>query len=113
MKRQAVEKPWGKFDQFTLNEASTVKVITVKKGQALSLQTHEHRSEFWRVLKGDPIIQIGDTIVEAFPGDEFMIHKKEAHRITAKAEDSEILEIAFGDFDEEDIVRLEDNYGRV
>jgi len=112
MRRETIEKPWGRFERFTLNEQSTVKLIFVKKGEALSLQTHEHRSEFWKIVKGSPTVEIGETIVEAFPGDEFMVREKEPHRISANDEDVEILEISIGDFNEEDIIRIEDKYGR-
>ena len=54
-------RPWGDFERFTLNETTTVKIITVKEGESISLQTHEHRDEFWRVLKGSGIIHIGDA----------------------------------------------------
>ena len=41
-------RPWGNFERFTLNEQSTVKIITVNPGEAFSLQVHGHREEFWR-----------------------------------------------------------------
>ena len=45
-------RPWGRFEQFTHNEVSTVKLITVAPGQRLSLQVHEHRDELWVVTRG-------------------------------------------------------------
>ena len=113
MRRENTEKPWGSFERFTLNELSTVKIITVKNGEALSLQTHKHRSEFWKILKGNPAVQIGNSIVEALPGDEFTIAEGEQHRISAPSNEVLFLEIAFGEFDEDDIVRIEDKYNRI
>ncbi len=113
MKTLIVTKPWGKFEQFTHNEVSTVKLITVEKGGSLSLQYHAQRSEFWRVISGTPLVTIGEKKITAAPGDEFMIEKLEQHRLEAPTDTVQILEIAYGNFDENnDIVRLEDKYGR-
>ena len=106
------ERPWGGFREFTLNSPSTVKILFVKKGEAFSLQTHHKRIEFWRVLVGTPDITIGDKIITAKVGDEFEIHPETNHRISAANDDVEVLEIARGEFDESDITRLEDKYGR-
>lgn len=112
MKKLHEKRPWGEFLQLTHNETSTVKIITVSPNQELSLQFHHKRSEFWHVLDGNPRITNGTTIVTANPGDEFLIEKEAQHRIAAGENQVRILEIAFGDFDENDIVRLEDRYGR-
>ena len=105
-------RPWGDFERFTLNEKTTVKIITVKEGESISLQTHEHRDEFWRVIKGTGIIRIGDTDHEAREGESFFCSRHSEHRVTGGVGGTVFLEIAFGDFDEADIERLEDRYGR-
>jgi mannose-6-phosphate isomerase-like protein (cupin superfamily) len=112
MKTLIVTKPWGKFEQFTHNEQTTVKLIYITKGESLSLQYHEKRSEFWKVIAGNPKITIDETDTVASAGDEFTIEKSQHHRIEAPENDVVILEVAYGDFDEEDIIRLEDKYGR-
>lgn len=109
----AVSKPWGDFRQFALNEPCTVKIITVKPGQATSLQTHNGRSEFWHVLSGDPKVTVDENETSAKPGDEFYILKQTEHRLAAQKETCQVLEVSFGFFDENDITRIEDNYGRV
>src|SRR3989344_185989 len=111
MKTLIVKKPWGQFDQFTLNEPTTVKIILVKKNSSLSLQTHKNRTEFWRVISGHPIVVIGEKKISANPNDEFTIDKLEPHRLETKDDDAQILEISSGNFDENDIVRIEDKYG--
>ncbi len=113
MKTLIVKKPWGQFDQFTHNENTTVKIISVNAGGSLSLQTHINRSEFWRVVVGHPTVTIGNKAIIANPGDEFIINVLEAHQLEAPTDDVQVLEIAFGNFDEEDIVRIKDKYGRV
>jgi len=105
-------RPWGDFERFTLNEKTTVKIITVNEGESISLQTHEHRDEFWRVLSGSGVIRIGTTDHEAHEGSAFFCPRHEEHRVTGGKRGTVFLEIAFGDFDEKDIERLEDRYGR-
>ena len=112
MKTLIVEKPWGKFEQFTHNELTTIKILSINLGGSLSLQDHGHRSEFWRVLFGHPIVTIGKTIIKAKPGDEFIIESLEPHQLEAKDDAVQVLEIAHGNFDENDIKRLKDKYGR-
>ena len=106
-------RPWGDFERFTLNERSTVKIITLKAGEAFSLQTHQHRQEFWRVLSGSGTVTIGGDHRDAAPGNEFFIPYGTNHRAEAGQGGFVFLEIAFGEFDEGDITRLEDKYGRV
>ena len=107
------ERPWGGYERFTLDEPSTVKIITVKPGEAFSLQTHEHRDEFWHVVQGSGVVRVGDETKDAKPGDEFFIPRGTLHRATGGTNALVFLEIAFGDFDENDIHRVEDKYGRV
>ncbi len=106
------ERPWGGFERFTLNEQTTVKILTVREGEAFSLQTHEHRDEYWRVLTGSGVIRIGETESDATEGDTFFSPRGSAHRVTGGPGGITFLEISFGNFDESDIKRLEDKYGR-
>ena len=105
-------RPWGNFERFTLNENSTVKILTIRPKKKNSLQYHRERKEFWKVLEGNPKLTIGGRTVRAKPNDEFVIRKKTRHRIEAGTKRVKILEISFGKFDEEDVVRLEDDFGR-
>ncbi len=105
-------RPWGEFERFTLNESTTVKIITVKPGEAFSLQTHLHRSEFWRITSGSGTVTVGNAQRAAQTGDTFFIHEGEIHRAEGGPNGLQFLEIAFGNFDETDITRLEDKYGR-
>jgi len=107
------ERPWGNFQQFVLNEAVTVKIITVNPGQRLSLQTHGHRDEMWQVLDVPLDLQIDDSTVAAKPGERVWVPRGARHRIAnSGSEPGRLLEIAFGVFDEDDIERLEDDYDR-
>lgn len=113
MNSRATNRPWGSFVSFTKNENSTVKLLYVNNGESLSLQYHKNRDEFWRVISGNPEITIGDEVFSAKEGDEFNVSRELKHRISAPLNDVVILEIATGDFDEEDIVRIDDKYNRV
>lgn len=106
------ERPWGNFERFTLNEPSTVKILTIKPGESLSLQTHKHRDEFWKIISGNGNIVIGDKEFEAIPGNEYKADRGTPHRLAAGTEELKFLEISFGAFDEHDEVRIDDNYGR-
>jgi len=106
------ERPWGNFERFTLNEKTTVKIVTVAAGESISLQTHDARDEFWRIIKGTGIITIDETEHPAREGATFFTPRHSKHRVSGGPEGLSFLEIAFGDFDEQDIERLEDRYGR-
>lgn len=113
MKTLIIKKPWGQFNQFTHNEATTVKIITVNPNSSLSLQYHSNRIEFWYIISGHPIVIIGGKKINAKPGDEFIVNKLEKHQVETKNESTQFLEICHGNFDENDIVRIKDKYGRV
>lgn len=106
-------RPWGDFERFTLNEKTTVKIIVVKPNESLSLQKHSHRREFWKIILGNGLVIIDGDKKQAEAGDSFLIQVESTHRVEAGNEGMSFLEIAFGEFDENDIQRLEDKYGRV
>lgn len=107
------ERPWGRFQQLSVNEATTVKIITVNPGERLSLQTHERRAEFWQVLDGPLDVTVGDRAWSAETGDQVWVPRGEVHRMgNSSTRPGRILEIGYGEFDEQDIVRLEDDYQR-
>ena len=105
-------RPWGNFERFTLNEPCTVKIISVNPDQELSLQQHEHRDEEWRILSGSGTVTVDGSVTPVKAGDEFRILRGQKHRVSGGSAGLQFLEIAFGQFDEEDIKRFEDNYGR-
>ncbi len=98
------EREWGWFERFAINEPCTVKFMFVNKGKQLHLQTHENREEFLRIVSGTPEIIIGDNVWNAAPGDEFNVPVRTKHQVKAPRGDVCYLEIARGNFDENDIV---------
>ena len=106
-------RPWGGFEQFTHNEPTTVKVITVMPGCRLSLQRHESRDELWVVLDPGAVVSVDGRESRPSPGERVWIPRGSTHRLgCAGVRPTRVLEIAFGDFDEDDIEPLADDYAR-
>jgi mannose-6-phosphate isomerase-like protein (cupin superfamily) len=107
------ERPWGTRLEFARNEECTVVLIQANPGESLSKQYHHDREEYWYVTKGSGTVVIEDIEYKALPGDRFFAPKGGNHRISAgENEGIEILEVSKGRYEDEDIVRLEDKYGR-
>jgi mannose-6-phosphate isomerase len=111
-KKKVSKRPWGGFEQFTLNEISTVKILTVRPGKRFSLQYHKKRKEFWRFLDNPAKVTIGMKTRKMKKGDEVIVRTGQLHRIQALSKPVNVLEVSFGRFDEKDIVRVEDDFGR-
>ena len=107
-----VERPWGAFKQYANNEEVTVSLMTVKPQQRLSLQSHSNRAELWIVLDDGAILQVGEEISEPKVGDEVWIKAGEKHRLSSNGPTVRVLEVAFGDWQQDDIVRYDDDYNR-
>jgi mannose-1-phosphate guanylyltransferase/mannose-6-phosphate isomerase len=87
--------------------------MTVLPGQRLSFQSHTGRAELWIVLDDGAIVQVGDTITECKAGDEIWIPANERHRLSCKGKQSvRVLEVAFGNWQQDDIKRYDDDYKR-
>lgn len=110
----SVSRPWGTYTTLKEEGGYKVKRITVRPGQSLSLQYHHHRAEHWTVVRGHGVVQIGDVEYPTGPGEYRYIPLKELHRLTNTGEEELVLiEVQVGDYlGEDDIVRLQDNYGR-
>jgi mannose-6-phosphate isomerase-like protein (cupin superfamily) len=108
---RSVKKPWGRFDEFAKNERVTVKLIHVEKGSRISYQYHRHRREFWWVVRGRVVATVDGVNTTLREGASVEIPARRKHRVAALV-DSVLLEVARGRFDEGDIVRIEDDYGR-
>ncbi|MGB9868135.1 MAG: phosphomannose isomerase type II C-terminal cupin domain [Bacillota bacterium] len=107
-----VYKPWGKFTQYVINEPVTVKILEVRAGESLSLQSHHLRSELWVPLDEGARVE-KDGIVFSPPAMRgIFIPPGCRHRLLGDGKDCRVLEVSFGFFDENDIVRYEDRYGR-
>lgn len=106
------KRPWGRYRVLTITPYFWIKKLYINKNSRLSIQTHQRRSEIWFVVYGKILADIGEKQHFVKFADLLYVPKKIKHRITA-IEEACILEIAFGVVSEDDIVRYEDDYGRV
>lgn len=112
---ERVTRPWGSYQTIQMKEGNyQVKTITVNPGQKLSLQYHHHRSEHWVVVRGSIVAQVGEDFHAINTNGSIYIPKGVKHRIINQGpEEAELIEVQVGDYlGEDDIVRLEDAYGR-
>jgi mannose-1-phosphate guanylyltransferase/mannose-6-phosphate isomerase len=108
-----VERPWGSFKQFAHNRACTVSLMTVLPGQRLSLQSHAGRAELWIVIDDGALVQVGETERTCRAGEEVWIRASEKHRLSNRGDAPvRVLEVAFGDWQQDDIQRYADDYRR-
>ncbi len=107
-----VERPWGTFRQYAHNEEVTVSLIEVKPGRRLSLQSHTGRAELWVVLDEGAEVQVGEEVFYPRAGTEIWIRANEKHRLSSIGPTVRVLEVAFGNWQQEDITRYADDYGR-
>jgi mannose-1-phosphate guanylyltransferase/mannose-6-phosphate isomerase len=111
---QTVHRPWGSYTVLEDADDCKVKRLTVKPGHVLSLQLHHRRSEHWTVVEGTAKVRVGE--------EEFLLERNQStyipintvHRLENPTDtDIHLIEVQCGDyFGEDDIVRLEDRYGR-
>lgn len=108
-------RPWGCYQVLLVASGFQVKLITVNPGGRLSLQIHHKRSEHWVVTSGCPTITVGDTVQEYAANASVDIPVGVQHRLENFTDSVvEIIEVQVGSyFGEDDIVRLDDIYGRV
>jgi mannose-6-phosphate isomerase-like protein (cupin superfamily) len=110
-----VEKPWGWELIWALTEAYCGKLLFVREGESLSLQYHEAKDESWYVQEGRAELELSALgtddreLIEICPGDCFRFRPRTVHRLRA-LEDTLVIEVSTPDID--DVVRLEDAYGR-
>ena len=108
------ERPWGYYKTLLMGNSFQCKVIYVRPNGKLSLQKHFHRSEHWVVVKGSLLVTKGQNETLKKVNDHIFIEKEEVHRIENPTKsEAMIIEVQVGDYlGEDDIVRLEDIYGR-
>jgi mannose-6-phosphate isomerase len=107
-------RPWGSYTIIKEADDHKVKIITVEPGKRLSYQTHEKRSEYWVIVSGTGAVTLDGVMTTCVAGDAFIIEQGIAHRIHNTGEDDlTFIEVQLGIyFGEDDIVRIEDDFGR-
>lgn len=109
-----VYRPWGSYKGVIQGAGFQVKELNIDAGAAISLQYHEHRSEHWVVVNGTAEVTRDDDVFDLEPNQSTFIAPGQKHRLANRGPGNlKIIEIQCGDYlGEDDIVRLEDNYGR-
>ena len=109
-----VYRPWGSYDSIGVGERFQVKRIVVKPGAALSLQKHAHRAEHWVVVSGMAEVTCDDRVFDLHENQSTYIPLGSVHRLRNRgSEPVELIEVQSGSYlGEDDIVRLDDVYGR-
>jgi mannose-1-phosphate guanylyltransferase / mannose-6-phosphate isomerase len=109
-----VHRPWGTYRSVASGTRFQVKVLCVKPGGQLSLQLHHHRAEHWVVVKGTARITCGDKVLTLYENQSTYIPFGEVHRLENPGRiPLEMIEVQSGSYlGEDDIIRVEDAYGR-
>lgn len=107
-------RPWGYYEVFADDPDHKVKRIVVKPGKRLSLQRHRRRSEHWHVIYGEGVATLDDREIMLKAGDSIDIPQGSTHRMENRGQENmAFVEVQRGDyFGEDDIERLEDDFGR-
>jgi mannose-1-phosphate guanylyltransferase len=108
-------RPWGGYASVLQGERFQVKRLFVKPGKQLSLQKHHHRSEHWIVVRGTAEVQIGEHTQMLRENESIYIPQGELHRLSNPGKILlELVEVQTGSYlGEDDIVRLQDTFGRI
>ncbi|TXM85512.1 MULTISPECIES: cupin domain-containing protein, partial [unclassified Methylobacterium] len=107
-------RPWGWYQRVDIGERFQVKRIMVTPGGRLSLQKHHHRAEHWVVVKGTAEVTLGERLVLVHENEAVYLPIGSLHRLTNPGRiPLELIEVQVGSYTgEDDIIRVEDVYGR-
>jgi mannose-6-phosphate isomerase len=107
-------RPWGSYEVLFEGPDHKVKEIVVKPGSRLSYQVHARRSEHWFIVRGAGVVTLNDTPIVVEAGSAVDIALGASHRIeNTGSDDLVFVEVQHGEyFGEDDIIRLEDDFGR-
>ena len=109
------ERPWGSFTVLHSDPRHQVKKLVVDPGMRLSLQSHKYRAEHWFIVSGSGLVQLDEDLLDVGPGVSVDIPIGTKHRISCSSHEPLIfIEVQTGrSFEEGDIVRHQDDFGRI
>lgn len=112
---EIVERPWGYYRVLEWQKNYILKHIVISIDSKISLQLHLLRNELWYVYRGTGLVTLGDMKFMIFPDNIILIPRNHIHRLENISNmPLQILELQEGDYiDENDIIRIDDAYGRV
>jgi mannose-6-phosphate isomerase len=107
-------RPWGYYQILEESEISKTKILYIDSNQKLSYQRHQKRNEHWFIISGHPLVTINGQSRTMFPGQSIDIKAGSLHRIESQGSAVQFIEVQTGTyFGEDDIERIEDDYGRI
>ncbi len=107
------DRPWGRWEEYLNEPGYRVKRILVHPGKRLSLQKHELREEHWVVVQGEGLFTRNDDVVRVRKGDSLHIALGDVHRLENDTKEYlVVIETQLGVCLEDDVIRLEDDFGR-
>ena len=108
-----VQRLRGRFDVLAINAQVSVKILTVAPGDRVFLQRHQDRDEWWRIIDDGLVVEIDGEERPVAAGERVWVPRGGVHRVcNTGGTEARFVELAFGHFDEQDIERLADDYGR-
>lgn len=112
-KNMKENRPWGYYEVLYESDRSKTKIIHIEPNQKLSYQRHQKRHEHWFIVSGHPLVTINGKSQIMSPGHSIDIKAGDLHRIESQGKVVEFIEVQTGTyFGEDDIERIEDEYGR-
>ena len=113
-KFESVSKPWGAYKTLSRGNGFKIKILEIFPKEKISLQYHNERSEFWIILEGIADVQLEEKVIRLNKDEQIFIPKGSKHRVENCGDNQlKIIEISLGEYiEEDDIIRLEDEYGR-
>lgn len=106
-------RPWGFYEILSESDNHKSKYIYVEANNRLSYQKHQNRSEHWFIVSGVASVTINGNLRLMHPGDSIDIKAGDLHRVASTSDPVEFIEVQTGTyFGEDDIERIEDDYGR-
>jgi len=114
LEHEIYSRPWGFYKSTILSSHEQSKIIVIFPHSELSLQEHKRREEHWIIVKGKGRIILGESMLDAYPGQHVFIPKGCKHQIINTSDENLLFtEVQLGDyFGEDDIIRYSDKYGR-
>jgi mannose-6-phosphate isomerase len=108
-------RPWGYYQILSHEKTHKIKRIIVYPGKRLSLQRHKRRSEHWHIVEGEALVTVENKKIALSGGGSVDIPKSALHRVENTGQsDLLFIEVQRGDyFGEDDIERIEDDFGRI
>jgi mannose-1-phosphate guanylyltransferase/mannose-6-phosphate isomerase len=108
------DTPWGYNKVLVWGQHFLIQDFIVKEACRTSLHLHENKVSFWFIESGNGELSLEDELFFLGPGDSVFIDKEQTHRLTASLGDMRVIEVQSGVVDDpEDVIRFEDDYGRV